>query len=79
MNASPQASAAKPDNKSGDKLPPTAYTVADLVEISGLSRATIFREMKSGRLPAKKVGARTLVLAVDWQTYLSSLPPARAA
>jgi hypothetical protein len=67
-----------PDNKSGDKLPPAAYTVADLVEISGLSRATVFREMKNGRLPARKVGARTLVLAGDWQTYLSSLP-SRAA
>jgi hypothetical protein len=63
-----------PGDKSGDKLPPAAYTVSDIVEISGLSRATVFREMKSGRLPAKKVGARTLVLAADWQDYLNSLP-----
>jgi hypothetical protein len=78
MDASPQANAAEPDKKSADKLPPAAYTVSDIVEISGLSRATVFREMKSGRLPAKKVGARTLVLAVDWQDYLDNLPP-RAA
>jgi hypothetical protein len=69
MNASPQA-----NDKSGDKLPPAAYTVSDIVEISGLSRATVFREMKSGRLPAKKCGARTLILPRDWQHFLDSLP-----
>jgi hypothetical protein len=67
--------ASRPDNSD---VPPIAYTIHTITEMSGLSRATIFRELKAGRLKAKKVGARTLVLAVDWQTYLSSLPP-RAA
>jgi hypothetical protein len=74
MNASPQVSAAKPDKTSADKLPPAAYTVSDIVEISGLSRATIFRELKAGRLKAKKCGARTLILPRAWQHFLDNLP-----
>ena len=51
-----------------------AYTIHTITEMSGLSRATIFRELRAGRLKAKKVGARTLVLAADWQDYLDNLP-----
>ncbi len=69
MNERPSAS--RPDNSD---VPPMAYTIHTITEMSGLSRATIFRELRAGRLKAKKVGARTLVLAGDWQDYLDNLP-----
>ena len=73
MNERPSAS--RPDNPD---VPPMAYTIHTITEMSRLSRATIFRELRAGRLKAKKVGALTLILAGDWQDYLDNLPP-RAA
>jgi hypothetical protein len=45
--------------------------------MGGMSRATVFREMRAGRLKARKLGARTLILASDWRDYLDfpSAPP----
>ena len=57
-----------------DVLPPSAYTINDVVRMGGMSRATVFREMRAGRLKARKLGARTLILASDWRDYLDSLP-----
>ena len=63
----------EPDTRR-DVAPPSAYTINDVVHMGGMSRATVFREMRAGRLKARKLGARTLILASDWQDYLNSLP-----
>ncbi len=44
---------------------PLSYTLNDAVAVSGLSRATLYRHGKAGRLRLVKVGGRTLVDAAS--------------
>jgi len=39
-----------------------------------VSRTTIYNEIKSGRLKAKKLGGRTIITAEDERAWLDSLP-----
>ncbi|WP_336487414.1 helix-turn-helix domain-containing protein [Methylobacterium nigriterrae] len=43
---------------------------------AGVGRTTIYEELARGRLHAKKVGRRTLILATDLEAWLQALPPA---
>ena len=56
---------------------PLAFTVAGACRLSGLGRTTLYAAMKSGALPARKCGRRTLILAADLETFLGNLPSAR--
>jgi hypothetical protein len=51
-----------------------AYSIREVVERTGLSRAQIYKEIAAKRLRAKKVGARTLVLHRDLLRYFGRLP-----
>ena len=51
-----------------------AYSVAETMALSGLGRDTIYKAIHAGRLPARKMGRRTIVLASDLQAFLESLP-----
>ncbi len=65
MNLSPAASEApahKPARPTGD---PLAYTLSAASAACGLSRATLYRHAKTGRLRLVKVGGRTLVDAAS--------------
>lgn len=42
----------------------------------GLSVSTIYNQMRSGRLKAKKLGKRTLITAEAEQEWLDNLPDA---
>lgn len=50
-----------------------AFSINQVQEVSGLGRTKIYELLKSGDLPAKKMGKRTLVLASDLETFLSGL------
>jgi hypothetical protein len=50
---------------------PDAFAVA-----AGLGRTTIFAAIAAGRLRARKIGARTLILDEDGREFLASLPEA---
>jgi hypothetical protein len=52
-----------------------AYLISDLVALGPLGRSKIFTEIRSGRLPARKAGNRTIILAEDFAAYLAGLPP----
>jgi len=39
-----------------------------------VGRTTVFKEIKNGRLPARKIGQRTIITAEDEQVWLSRLP-----
>lgn len=39
-----------------------------------VSRATLFRLLKTGKLPSRKLGRRTLISRGDVQTLLAGLP-----
>lgn len=51
-----------------------AFGINDLVTEGPLSRSKLYEDIRAGRLPAKKAGGRTIVLAEDWQRYLTELP-----
>jgi predicted DNA-binding transcriptional regulator AlpA len=58
------------------RLGPLSLSVRDVVELTALARSCVYRDIKSGKLPAKKSGARTIVLMSDLQTYIDNLPSA---
>jgi excisionase family DNA binding protein len=51
-----------------------SYSIAEAVELTGLGRSTIYEEIRSKRLLARKIGRRTIVLAEDLSSFLASLP-----
>lgn len=50
------------------------FSINDAVLASGLGRDMIYGAIRDGRLKARKVGRRTLILRADLEAYLSSLP-----
>ena len=50
-----------------------AYAISDLPKIVSLGRSFIYEEIAAGRLRTVKAGRRTLVLADDLKSWLSSL------
>ena len=63
-----------PETLRGKRLPAFAFSVAQVAEITGLSRSIIYDAVIAGELPGKKRGRRTLILAEDLQTFLNGLP-----
>ncbi|WP_258608517.1 DNA-binding protein [Mesorhizobium sp. AR10] len=59
----------------GDSLAtPRGYTIEAFCAAFGLGRTSAFGEIKGGRLKARKVGRRTIILATDAETWAASLP-----
>jgi hypothetical protein len=54
--------------------PPKAYTINELINAGPLKRNAIYREIREGRLIARKAGKSTIVLAEDWDVFLRALP-----
>jgi excisionase family DNA binding protein len=50
------------------------HTVHEATRISGASRTTIYAEISAGRLQARKLGRRTVILDADLRQWLASLP-----
>ena len=73
MNKRPGAEATF-DNKLG-------LTIAEAGSIIGVRRSAVYKLIRTGRLPARKIGSRTIVLRDDAIAFLRSLPalPARGA
>ena len=57
-----------------DTIPPLAYNVQTLRRASGLGRSTIHEDIASGRLKARKLGAKLVILHEDAKAWLDSLP-----
>lgn len=55
---------------------PAAFSIAEACERLNVGRSTAYRLMASGRLPARKIAGRTVVLATDLEAFLDNLPPA---
>lgn len=53
-----------------------AYTVAAIAEEIGKSTSYVEQLIRDSKLPAKKEGRTSLVLAADFEDYLASLPDA---
>ena len=59
--------------------PPLAYPVNTFAKAIGVGRSKIYEEIRNGRLRAKKLGGRTLIIGKDASEYLSRLPDVNAA
>lgn len=53
-----------------------AYGIDELISTSCVGRSKIYEEIAAGRLKARKLSKRTLVLHGDALAWLSSLPAA---
>jgi excisionase family DNA binding protein len=58
---------------------PQSYSIQQVVLSTGVSRTSIYEEIKAGRLRAVKQGKRTLILADDLARWLQSLPAVGSA
>jgi excisionase family DNA binding protein len=53
---------------------PLAYSIAEVCEIAGIGRTSIYEAINSGELIARKNGRRTVILSDDLRRWLQSLP-----
>jgi hypothetical protein len=51
-----------------------AYGIDTLGKIADIGRTTVFLEIAEGRLKARKIGRRTVILKDDAAEWLASLP-----
>ncbi|QJP14816.1 helix-turn-helix domain-containing protein [Starkeya sp. ORNL1] len=51
-----------------------SYTISEASKATGIGRTTLFEAMKSGELPARKLGVKNLILACDLEAYIKSRP-----
>jgi excisionase family DNA binding protein len=54
-------------------------TVDETALIVGCGRTTVYEEINAGRLRARKIGRRTLILREDREAWLNSLPTIETA
>ena len=52
---------------------PIAFTVAEAASIARTSRTKIYAEDR-GKLPIRKIGKRSIILAADLQRWIEQLP-----
>ncbi|GGF82120.1 hypothetical protein GCM10007301_47790 [Azorhizobium oxalatiphilum] len=55
-------------------LDPAAFDVLNAARIMGVGRSTVFEEIKTGRLEARKIGRKTLITRSAIENWLSNLP-----
>jgi len=55
------------DNKVG-------YTIEEAAGQAGICRSNIYKAMDAGKLPARKLGRRNIILHDDLVKFLESLP-----
>ena len=51
-----------------------AVTIPEAVEMTGISRTTLYKLFSEGKLTRRKMGKRSLVLIEDLERYVKSLP-----
>jgi excisionase family DNA binding protein len=65
-------------NTEAHDLQREALSIGEVCRVSGIGRTKIYEAISTGRLKARKLGKRTLVLRADLQAFLASLPVVRA-
>ncbi len=53
---------------------PEALSIPETCRVTSLGRTTVYDLIGQGVLPARKVGARTIILRADVQRFLENLP-----
>jgi excisionase family DNA binding protein len=55
------------------------WSIVDAARTANVGRSTVYQEIKAGRLVARKMGRRTIILDRDLQVWLSTLPTLKTA
>jgi hypothetical protein len=55
-------------------LEPIAYRLEELALAGPIGRSAIYKAIREGRLAARKVGLRTVIMRDDWREFLLSHP-----
>ena len=55
------------------------WSIVDAARTANVGRSTVYEEIKAGRLVARKLGRRTIILERDLQASLSTLPTLKTA
>jgi excisionase family DNA binding protein len=55
------------------------WSIVDAARSANVGRSTVYEEIKAGRLVARKMGRRTIILDQDLQAWLSTLPTLKTA
>ena len=79
---SEQSSAHRPNssaNDSADLTAKLALSPEQAATLTGMCRSNVFKAIREGKLSARKLGRRTLILQSDLQKFLESLPVRGAA
>ena len=56
---------------------PYSATVDEAARLSGLSKSTLYELMSAGKIEAKKLGRRTLIVMDGVRKHVDGLPPAK--
>jgi hypothetical protein len=56
-----------------DKSRPLAYNINRVHEVAPWGRSTTYKLVRAGRLPARKLGASTIVLTEDLERFIANL------
>lgn len=63
-----------PSREAGDAPGQIALTIVEAAKVSGTSRSTIYEALQHGELVGRKLGRRTLILLMDLEHFLTTLP-----
>ncbi len=63
-----------PTSDTGSIFTKALYDIDEAMELIGISRPTIYREIKKGSLKLRKIGRKTVFHRVDLISYVDSLP-----
>lgn len=55
------------------KMTRLTLSIQEAIDATGIGRTKLYEILKSGQLPAKKLGKRTLILSADVEAFLSGL------
>jgi hypothetical protein len=58
---------------------PDAYSLGNFASRHGISRSKVYGEIRAGRLTARKIGDRTIILTEDGKAWRESLPKVPAS
>jgi excisionase family DNA binding protein len=61
----------------GEDFHKLAFSIDEVAIRSGLGRDAIYDAIRTGRLKAKKMGRRTIIMTDDIRQFLDNLPPLR--
>ena len=57
-----------------EKVAPLAFSIAEVVDLTGIARTTLYAAIRDGDLRARKYRRRTIILASDLDEFLAVLP-----